>query len=907
MKNYQNPALSPQERAKDLLSRLSLEEKMAQVQCFMLGHADPGEALQHGIGHVSTLEIRNVKTLDEVAEILTRIQKQVMESSEHGIPAIFHMEGLCGALMQEAASFPSGIGRASTWNPELEERIGGVVGRQERAVGITQTLAPVLDISRDSRMGRQCETYGEDPTLAAAMGSAYAKGVQGQSAGRRTDACAKHFLAFHNSQGAIHGANVEIGERQLQEIYGKPFQAAIVESNLRGIMPCYCSLNGKPVSASGRMLTGLLREDMGFDGVVMADYSAIANVHQVQHLYESPEDAGLACMEAGMDIELPNVSCYNQKLEERFREGSADMAVLDRAVYRVLCAKFRMGLFENPFSLTGEALWNEVHGQGDSETALQSARESMVLLKNKGNVLPLDIKGKKIALIGCHGKNARFFFGGYTHLSMVEAIHAAANSLAGVDAANAPGAESAGRESRTMEEGHSMEERHSMEEHSMGEKDSVVNFGDRRYKMKTVPGTQIQDDEAEEFDNVLRQLHPHCKSLLEELQARIPEVVYAYGYPKAGSDTSHFGEALEIAAEADILILTLGGKNGSGSIASMGEGVDGTDINLPPCQEAFIREAAKLGKPMVGVHMDGRPVSGDAADRYLDALLEAWNPSEKGAQAIVDVLTGAYNPGGKLPLSVARCAGQAPLYYNHPNGSAWHQGESIGFAEYVDMPHTPRYHFGYGLSYTDFAYSDLQIWAAGDDEAGTRNPSENGKTTGAVSAGKGEAGACNSPGDGETTDAAAAGNGKAAGAVPPERFRSKGDEAFCPGGIGVSPNESVCIRMTLRNTGSVAGDEVVQLYVRDCYATMARPVKELAGFRRVHLEPGESKAVTFTMKASQMAFLDDDMRWKTEKGQMEVQLGSSSEDIRLTGFYTVTRDGYTDSPGRGFYAGTEVD
>lgn len=857
---------------------------MAQVQCFLWGHGNPKEALRHGIGHVSTLEIRNVKTLEEAAETLTRIQKQVMESSEHNIPAIFHMEGLCGALMQEAASFPSGIGRASSWNPKLEEQIGGIVGRQERAVGITQTLAPVLDISRDSRMGRQCETYGEDPALAAAMGSAYTKGVQGQSAGRRTDACAKHFLGFHDSQGAIHGANVEMGGRQLREVYGKPFQAAIAESGLWGVMPCYCSLNGKPVSASGEMLTGLLREEMGFNGVVMADYGAIANVHQVQHLYESPEDAGLACMEAGMDIELPNVSCYNEKLEERFREGSADRAILDRAVYRVLCAKFRMGLFENPFSLTGEALQREIHGEADRETALRSARESMVLLKNEGNVLPLDKKVKRIAVIGCHGKNARFFFGGYTHLSMVEAIHAAANSLAGVDAANAPGLsdcrDNAGRISGIS-------------------------------GIKTVPGTQIQDDETEEFDRVLRHLHPDCPSLLEELQARLPEteIVYAFGYPKAGTDTSHFREALEAAAEADVLILTLGGKNGSGSIASMGEGVDGTDINLPPCQEAFIREAAKLGRPMVGVHMDGRPVSSDAADRYLDALLEAWNPSETGAQAIVDVLLGAYNPGGKLPLSVARCAGQAPLYYNHLNGSAWHQGDSIGFAEYVDMPHTPRYYFGYGLSYTDFAYSDLRIWAAGDNAAGMRNSS---------GTGKGEAEACNPPKNGGAADTAAAGNGmagsavlpgngEAASAIPQERSGSKGDRALCPGSVCVSPGESVCIRMTLRNTGSAAGDEVVQLYVRDCCASMARPVKELAGFQRVYLEPGESKTVTFTMKASQMAFLDDDMRWKTERGRMEVQLGSSSEDIRLTGSYTVSEDGYTDSPGRGFYAAAEAD
>lgn len=830
MKKYRNAALSPEVRAKDLLSELSLAEKMAQVQCFLLGHVEPREVLRHGIGHVSTLEIRNVKTLQEVAEILTEVQRQVMESSQHHIPAIFHMEGLCGALMQEATSFPSGIGRASSWDPELEETIGGIVGRQERAVGITQTLAPVLDISRDSRMGRQCETYGEDPTLAAAMGSAYAKGVQGQSAGRQTDACAKHFLAFHNSQGAIHGANVEIGERQLQEIYGKPFQAAIKESNLRGVMPCYCAVNGQPVSASRRLLTGLLREDMGFDGVVMADYSAIANVHQVQHLYESLEDAGLACMEAGMDIELPNVSCYNHELEERFREGRADMAVLDRAVFRVLCAKFRMGLFENPFSLVGEELQQELHQKQDEPTALRSARESMVLLKNQGNVLPLDRKVKKIALIGCHGKNARFFFGGYTHLSMVEAIHAAANSLAGVDAANMP---------RSRQEG---------EEAESGDRqwDAPDDFQEGMKNIKTLPGTQIQDDETEEFDMILRHLYPDCQSLLEELRTRLPEteVMYAYGYPKAGTDRAHFKEALEMAAKADILILTLGGKNGSGSIASMGEGVDGTDIHLPRCQEEFLLEAAKLGKPMIGVHMDGRPVSSDVADRCLDALLEAWNPSKKGAQALVDVLLGAYNPGGKLPLTVARSAGQAPLYYNHSSGSAWHQGESIGFAEYVDMPHTPRYCFGYGLSYTSFAYSDLEIWVEGRE--GTKK-------------------------------------------------------------AWASPQEKVCIRMTLENTGRAAGDEVVQLYVRDCYATMIRPVKELTGFCRVHLEPGERKQITFRMAASQMAFLDQEMRWKTEKGEMEVQLGSSSEDIRLNGSYVVTGDGYTDSPSRGFYAEVQME
>ena len=812
MEKYQNAALSPQERAEDLLAKLSTEEKMAQVQCWLWGHGDGEEILKHGIGHVSTLEIRNVKTLEEVSENLIRIQKQVMESSEHHIPAIFHMEGLCGALMQEAVSFPSGIGRASSWDPKLEEQIGQIVGRQERAVGITQTLAPVLDISRDSRMGRQCETYGEDPALAAAMGSAFVKGVQGRSAGRQTDACAKHFLGVHNSQGAIHGANVEMGERQLQEVYGKPFQAAIAENDLRGIMPCYCSINGRPASASEILLTDLLREEMGFDGVVMADYSAIANVHRVQGMYESAEDAGLACMEAGMDIELPNTYGFNQELGRRFEEGLADRTVLDRAVYRVLCAKFRMGLFEHPFALTGEELRREIHEETDEAVTLKSARESLVLLKNQKHTLPLDRKVKRIALIGCHGRNARFFFGGYTHLSMVEAIHAAANSLAGVDASNTPGS----------------------------------------VKMVTVPGTQIQDDETAEFDGILKQQKPDCTSLLQELTARMPEmeISYAYGYPKAGEDTSHFAEALEAAAKADILILTLGGKNGSGSIASMGEGVDGTDINLPRCQEQFILEAAKLGKPMIGVHMDGRPVSSDIADQYLDAVLEAWNPSEKGAQAIVDVLLGEYNPGGRLPLSVARSAGQAPIYYNHPNGSAWHQGESIGFPEYVDMPHTPRYFFGFGLSYTDFTYSNLKIKAEGADS----------------------------------------------------KLRRGDEDRVC-----VFPYGRVCVSFTVQNTGDAAGDEVAQLYVRDCHASMTRPVKELAGFGRIHLEPGESKRITFTMKASQMAFLDERMRWKTEKGDMEIQVGSSSEDIRLKGMYRVAEDGYVKSPDRGFYADVEAE
>lgn len=795
MEKYLNPALPAKERAADLLSRMSLEEKMGQVNCIFPNDENWEqivEAARHGIGQVSTLEVRRIESLQEAAAWQQKIQKMVMENSEHHIPAVFHMEGLCGPFIQDSTSFPSGIARGSSWDPALEKRVAETVSRQELSCGITQTLAPVLDISRDSRMGRQGETYGEDPMLAAAMGTAYTKGIQeGEIAGRRGESVAKHFLGFHNSQAGIHGANCDIPDRLLDEVYGKPFQAAVAQAGLRGVMPCYSSINGEPVSSSKRLLTGLLREEMGFDGVVASDYSAVNNVFTAQKVGESVTEAGLLCMAAGMDVEMPGCAGFNGELEEWFRTGKADIAVLDSAVMRVLEAKFRMGIFEHPFALEGKELEEIFYKEEDRKVSLQSALESMVLLKNNG-ILPLKKGIRKIAVVGCHADNARSFFGGYTHLSMVEAIHAAANSIAGIRSGSVEGK-----------------------------------------RMLTVPGTQIQSDETEEFDNILRLQKPGCKSLLQALREKMPEteISYSYGYAVAGDDLSHVDEALEAVKDADVVIMTLGGKHGSCSVASMGEGVDGTDINLPVCQDTFIRRAAALGKPMIGVHFNGRPVSSDIADTYLDAILEAWNPAETGAEAITQVLLGEYNPGGKLPVCVARSAGQIPIYYNHPNGSAWAQGDSIGFADYVDMSHKPRYFFGHGLSYTTFAYSGLRL---SEKEIG--------------------------------------------------------------------PCGEVHIQVDIENTGSAAGDEVVQLYFRDTHASMTRPVKELAGFLRLRLEPGQKKTVTFVMQASQTAFLDREMKWKVEKGEIEVQVGSSSADIRLKDTFVITENAWLEGRNRAFWA-----
>ena len=797
-KLYQDKTLSPEQRAQALLEELSLPEKMAQVRgIFPFGPGwDDWEAIsrqtKYGVGQVSTLQMREFHTKEECCAWQRKIQEIVMENSPHQIPAAFHMEGLCGAFLQDSLSLPAGIARGAGWDPALEEQLGRAVSRQEAACGITQTLAPVLDVARDPRMGRHGEPYGEDPTLVSAMGTAYVKGLQAEkTAGRETEGAAKHFLAFHNSQGGIHGSHSLTTPRELQEVYGKPFQAAIAKGGLMGVMPCYCLIDGEPVHASRKLLTGLLREEMGFTGVTVSDYSGVAHTHEDQHVEETMEEAALRCMAAGMDVELPSEHGYSDALEVLFATGKADMAVLDQAVLRVLTAKFRTGLFDHPFALEGKELDSAFFDNGDRELTLCSARESLVLLKNNG-VLPIREKKLTIALIGPQADHANKFFGGYTHLAMAESTYAVRASIAGVDQEGAGG--------------------------------SGVRF---------VPGTQIQSDETSEIQAVLKGQKPDCKSLLQELRDRLPEaqILYAYGYPVAGEDDSGYEEALACIAQADVAILTLGGKHGTCSIASMGEGVDATNINLPPCQEKFLRQAAALGKPLVAVHLDGRPISSDAADQCCAAILECWSPAEAGAQAICDALLGDYNPGGKLPVSVAYNAGQVPVYYGHPWGSGWHQSESIGFPDYVDCPHRPRYPFGFGLSYTSFAYAGLEI-----------------------------------------------------------------SRKEVPAGEGVE------VSFTVENTGPVPGDEVAQLYVSDVYASMTRPVKELAGFARVHLEPGEKKRLTFSLHTSQLAFLDQDMKWKIEHGQILVEAAASSDDARLSGSFQIDGDLWIEVKEREFWA-----
>ncbi|MEV5025613.1 glycoside hydrolase family 3 N-terminal domain-containing protein [Paenibacillus sp. LPE1-1-1.1] len=803
MTKYLDSSLSPEVRANDLLERMSMEEKMGQI----VGYMPQNEMLEQfekdypcGAGQVSMLFAGKLSDKEAVEEEVTRIQKMIMDRSEHRIPAIFHVETLTGALLPEATSFPSGLGQASSWNPELMREMGKIVGSQSRAVGASHAFAPVLDISRDSRFGRQGETYGEDPALASAMGAAYVSGLQNDgNVQEAVLACAKHFLGYHATQGGIHAATTPIPPRLLREVYAKPFQAAITNARLKSVMNTYSSIDGESVAGSYKILTELLRGEMGFEGMVVSDYTSIAEQHTRLMLCENKTDAGERSLQAGMDIELPSKDCYNDELMLRIMNGDVEAEVLDRAVRNVLTAKFELGLFENPFPKS-KADMDSIYGDpGNKQIGLEAARQSMILLKNNG-VLPMKRMKQKIAVIGQLAASTRALFGGYTFATLAENMLGIGNTMAGVD----------------------------FEKISNLSKDEFGAGCDHF----TYPGSQVKI-ELPEVEELMRKCYPGALNLLEQITLDIPEaeVTYTYGFAYAGNDTSKHDEALAAAADADLVLLALGGKHGWGTSCTTGEGIDATNIHLPECQESFIRKLADLNKPTVAVHFDGRPISSDMADQHLDAILEAWNPGQYGAKAITDVLFGDYNPTGKLPVSVAYNAGQIPVFYNHDNGSSYHVGTINEFSSYVDCPREPRYYFGHGLSYTNYAYSDLRI----------------------------------------------------------EK------ESY-------EPDEPLIVHIDVTNTGEVFGEEVVQLYIRDPYASMVRPVMELAGFVRVPLEPKETKTVQFTMRLSQFAFLDADMRWKIEAGEMEVMIGAASNDIRAKGSFRISSSNNIDGKTRGFYA-----
>lgn len=664
---FLDPTQPIEKRVEDLISRMTIEEKVAQlgsqyanslIELSELSVNKIKRLLRNGIGQITRVGGATNLTPELSVKIANGIQKFLKEQTRLGIPAIIHEECLCGYAAKKATIFPQIIGAAATWDPDLVEEMTKKIRAQMRSVGAHQGLSPVLDIARDPRWGRTEETFGEDPYLVSRMGVAYIKGLQGDSLKTGIISTAKHFLGYGLSQGGMNWAPAFIPQRELLEVYAKPFEAAIHESNLASVMNAYSEIDGLVCGISHQILTDLLRKKLGFKGMVVSDYSTIelaCKLHQIEH---DTSKAAILAINAGLDVELPRTVGYGKRFVKAVKKGKVSEVVLNRSVSRILTKKFELGLFENPYvEEDSEKIRMVFSNPENKKLARKIALKSIVLLKNEDNLLPLNKKIKSIAVIGPNADNVRNLLGDYTYIGQIEATATNATGLRELD-------------------------------------DQSIEI------MKEIAQNKDRDAFTRESYNI--------KSVLEEIREKVSAdtiVNYAKGCEIRGDDKSGFDEAVTIAKNSDIVILVVGGKSGLTLECTSGESRDRTSLDLSGVQEELVRAIHAIGTPIVLVLINGRPLSIPWEKEHIPAILEAWTPGEEGGGAVADVLFGDYNPGGKLPISIPRNVGQIPTFHNHkPSGMA-----SIWTWNYVDENTTPLYPFGYGLSYTQFEYNNLII------------------------------------------------------------------------------------------------------------------------------------------------------------------------------------------------------
>jgi beta-glucosidase len=753
---YRDRSLTIVARVEDLLARMTLPEKLAQMGSFWAfevltsGDLDPAKADQlmaHGIGQVTRVVGSTNMTPRDGARLANAIQRHLAERTRLGVPAIVHEESLHGVMGRDRVCYPQSIGLAATWDPALVERMATRIGRDLRAGGAQQTLAPVIDISRDPRWGRFEETYGEDPYLVAAMGVAYVRGIQGPAGGHGPDgvlATGKHMVGHGIPEGGFNHAPAHLGPRELRDRFLLPFEAAVRVGGIRSMMHAYDDLDGVPCVASRELLTTILREEWGFDGLVVSDYMGIELLERSHQVVADAGEAARMALEAGVDCDLPTTVAYGAPLAQAVATGDVDIALVDQAVRRTLREKFALGLFEQPYvdvdapELAGSRVVE------DRAVARLLARSSIVLLRNDG-LLPLAVPGT-IAVIGPSADDARNLQGDYSHLVHIESLI----------------------EGRTR-----------------------AHFA-------------VVSDPGELHVQGLLQGIPTILDAIRERAGADIAVHHALGCGLMDGTDEELAAAVAAAAGADVAVVVVGERSGLTDDCQSGEARDRLDLGLPGRQAELVAAVAATGTPVVLVLVSGRPLAIPAEAASCAAILHAWVPGDEGAGAIVDVLFGDASPGGRLPVTVPWSVGQVPIYYAHkPSG-----GRSNWKGDYVDGPHLPLWPFGFGLSYTSFEMGDLAL----------------------------------------------------------DRPTIK------PGGEAVASVEVV-------NTGSRAGDEVVQLYMRDAEASVTRPVIQLCGFQRVSLQPGERRRVTFRLAADQLVFTGVDGQLVLEPGRIELMIGRSSADI----------------------------
>jgi beta-glucosidase len=834
---YKDKTQPIERRVEDLLKRMTLQEKLNQLRC-------DGSLWQKYIETTSygeTLDIlRPLASLD-AANKANEVQQQAMKS-RLGIPMVIHDEALHGLIANGTTSFPQAIGLAATWDPELMSRVATSIAEETRARGVRHVLSPVINVIRDARWGRVEETYGEDPFLTSRMGVEYVKAFESHGVATTP----KHYVDNAGDAGMDSHA-IQISERDLREVYLPPFEAVVKEAGASTIMSSYNSLNGRAASANHWLLTDLLKNEWGFDGWVASDYGAVDGIWHAHHNTGNAADTAAAAMNAGLESEWPGVYIWGDGLDEAVKKGLISPKRIDDAVRRVLRIKFRTGVFDTPFS-DPEHVLQIVQSPAHRQTALDAAREAMTLLKNDGGILPLHKEGlRSIAVIGSTAKG-EMPLGGYSGtniptVSVLDGIKAKVGPDVQVKWARGCGfgqgaslpvvpssafrdlkGEYFNNEELKNEPKFTRNDTEIDFNWDNGSPDASIpheHFSARWTGMLVAPTTgdykvsATSDDGSRLWINgalVIDDWTPHAARAViatVHFEAGKP-VPFKLEYFQAGGGASEqlgwapvtaqdpeMAEAVALAKNSDVAIVVAG--------IIEGEGQDRAFLDLPGNQEELIRRIAATGKPMVVVLIAGAPVTMSHWIDQAPAILDAWYPGQEGGTALADVLFGDVNPGGRLPITFPRSVGQCPIYYNMaPSGRGY---------DYVDLSGTPQFAFGYGLSYTKFAYSNLQV---------------------------------SSP---------------------------------------ASKTSDVTVSFDVQNTGSVVGDEVPQLYFHQEVASVVRPVKQLASFKRITLNPGEKRSLSFVLKPSQITIWNEKMQRAIEPGTFDVMVGSSSDDIRLKGTF----------------------
>ena len=653
---YQDASQPIDIRVQDLLGRMTLEEKLAQLGSRWIYELNDkqraAEYLQHGIGQITRIGGASNLAPAESAATANQIQKHVIENTRLGIPAMVHEECCAGYMARDATVFPQIIGLASTWQPELAGKMAEVVRTQMRAVGAHQGLSPVLDVARDPRWGRVEETFGEDAYLVSRFGVAYVLGIQTNDWRQGVIATGKHFVGYGLTDGGFNWNPAHIPTRELREVFLLPFEAAVKQAGLYSVMNGYNEIDGVPCAANRELLTDILRDEWGFDGIVVSDYFAVDMLEKAHHVSPDRATSARMALDAGIDIELPSTDCYGEPLQQLTEAGDFDESVIDRSVARVLRTKFQLGLFENPY-VDAESAPTVFDTPDQRALARNIAQQSLVLLKNNpptgagSALLPLPKSLKSIAVIGPNADSARNLVGDYTYICHIE---------------------------------------------------TLIEARDKENPFGTAVANDIE----------LVEDYVPIRSILEAVGDKLASdtaIHFAQGCDINSERRDGFAEAVEAAQKAEIAIVVVGDQSGLTDDCTTGESRDRADLNLPGVQQELVEAVVATGTPTVVVLVNGRPLSITWIAENVPAILEAWLPGEEGANAVADVLFGDANPGGKLPMTFPRSVGQVPIYYGvKPSG-----GRSHWKTTYVDLSNTPLFPFGFGLSYTSFRLDNLRL------------------------------------------------------------------------------------------------------------------------------------------------------------------------------------------------------